>query len=386
MDAILKCSIDGIKWTNSNSMQFLCQQTQLNIKKAADSILSGKVVGFPTETVYGLGANAFNEQAVRSIFKAKGRPNDNPLIVHVSSLNMFNSYFNQKLPRTYELLINEFWPGPLTILIKSPSQIPAETTANLNTVGVRIPYHPIARALIECSGVPLAAPSANSSGKPSTTTALHVYEDIFQRKEAREVMDYIIDGGRSDIGLESTVIDGITVDGKVRVLRPGGVTVEDLKRVVGDDNVVYEKMEIKTADFKPTTPGMKYKHYSPKARVLLLMNDSNTNKSDKIKKLKELIESLDTNDKIGMMTLEDSLMTNELMNINKSSNNLIPYFIGPSNNPSIVASNIFAGLHSLDKHQVEYILVEGVEERNEGLAIMNRLYKAAGNLENVILI
>ncbi|TIA72220.1 hypothetical protein E3P92_02107 [Wallemia ichthyophaga] len=352
-------------------MQFLCQQTQLNIKKAADSILSGKVVGFPTETVYGLGANAFNEQAVRSIFKAKGRPNDNPLI---------------KLPRTYELLINEFWPGPLTILIKSPSQIPAETTANLNTVGVRIPYHPIARALIECSGVPLAAPSANSSGKPSTTTALHVYEDIFQRKEAREVMDYIIDGGRSDIGLESTVIDGITVDGKVRVLRPGGVTVEDLKRVVGDDNVVYEKMEIKTADFKPTTPGMKYKHYSPKARVLLLMNDSNTNKSDKIKKLKELIESLDTNDKIGMMTLEDSLMTNELMNINKSSNNLIPYFIGPSNNPSIVASNIFAGLHSLDKHQVEYILVEGVEERNEGLAIMNRLYKAAGNLENVILI
>lgn len=383
MDAILKCSLDGIKWNKSNSMQFICQQTQSNIKRAADSILNGKVVGFPTETVYGLGANAFNEEAVRSIFKAKGRPNDNPLIVHVSSLKMFDNYFNQQLPWTYDLLIKEFWPGPLTILVKSPNQIPSSTTANLKTVGVRIPGHPIARALIECSGVPLAAPSANSSGKPSTTTALHVFEDIYQRKEAKDVMEYILDGGRSDIGLESTVIDGITDVGKVRVLRPGGVTIEGLKRVIGEDNVLYDKMDFNSADFKPTTPGMKYKHYSPKARVLLLINDDNNTLTNKVNKLKELVNS---NKKIGMMTLEDSILTKELTKINETSNNLIPYFIGPSSNPSIVASNIFAGLHSLDKSNVDFILVEGVEESNQGIAIMNRLYKAAGNLENVIFI
>ncbi|TIA90309.1 hypothetical protein E3P99_01627 [Wallemia hederae] len=385
MDAILKCSLDSIKWNKNQSLQFLCQQTHDNVKRAAESILAGKVVGFPTETVYGLGANAFNEEAVRSIFKAKGRPNDNPLIVHVSSTHMLNKYFSQQLPWTYERLIKEFWPGPLTILIKSPTDLPGETTAHLDTVGVRMPSHPVARALIECSGVPLAAPSANSSGRPSTTSAVHVFEDVYQRTEAREVMNYILDGGRSDIGLESTVVDGLSDVGKVRVLRPGGVTIEALKKVVGDDNVLYDKTQTKGEDFKPTTPGMKYKHYSPTAKVVLIMSRGG-DKEDKTERLQELIRSLGTDTKIGCMTLQDSCITKGLLKINERTDQLIPYFVGPSSQPSVVASNIFAGLHALDKEAVEYILVEGVDEAEEGLAIMNRLCKAAGNAESIVMI
>ena len=381
---LLKCSIDNIKFNNNSNLQIKCQLTQNNLNMAAKSVLKGKIVAFPTETVYGLGANAFDGSAVKSIFKAKGRPNDNPLIVHISNFNMFEKFFNQPLPLTYQKLIKEFWPGPLTILVRSPSSLPKETTANLSTVGLRMPSNIIARALIEISGVPLAAPSANSSGKPSPTKAQHVLSDTYQRPEAKEVIDYIIDGGNSFVGLESTVIDGISVPGKIKVLRPGGITLEHLKNSIGEDNVIYEKPTSVSEDFKPLTPGLKYKHYSPKAKVLIFLpNTSNNQTIDPI----QFISNLPKEQHIGCMTLTDSNLTNNLFNQNNFNNhNLIPYILGPNSNPSEIARNVFDGLHYLDSLNVDLIIVEGVKEENEGLAIMNRLFKAAGDTSNIYYI
>ena len=381
---LLKCSIDNIKFNNNSNLQIKCQLTQNNLNMAAKSVLKGKIVAFPTETVYGLGANAFDGSAVKSIFKAKGRPNDNPLIVHISNFNMFEKFFNQPLPLTYQKLIKEFWPGPLTILVRSPSSLPKETTASLSTVGLRMPSNVIARALIEISGVPLAAPSANSSGKPSPTKAQHVLNDTYQRSEAKEVIDYIIDGGNSFVGLESTVIDGISVPGKIKVLRPGGITLEHLKNSIGEDNVIYEKPTKVSEDFKPLTPGLKYKHYSPKAKVLIFLpNTSNNQTTDPI----QFISNLPKEQHIGCMTLTDSNLTNNLFNQNNFNNhNLIPYILGPNSNPSEIARNVFDGLHYLDSLNVDLIIVEGVKEENEGLAIMNRLFKAAGDTSNIYYI
>lgn len=238
-----------------------------DIKTAATLIKQGGVVAMPTETVYGLAADALNGESVEKIFKAKGRPMDNPLIVHISEIEdikRFNlvSQFSDKA----QALANKFWPGPLTIIMKKSDVIPEQVSAGLDTVAIRLPSHKTARELIKESGTVLAAPSANKSGSPSPTTAQHVINDLFG------VIDAVVDGGMCDVGVESTVISLATEI--PRLLRPGLVTVEDIQQVVGKievDNAVLFKLE---TEQKVASPGMKYKHYSPKAKVVLISGDS----------------------------------------------------------------------------------------------------------------
>lgn len=233
------------------------------IDTAAEILKNGGVVGIPTETVYGLAADALNGEAVAKIFRAKGRPADNPLIVHIADFDDIRRFgLTDGIPDTAETLAKCFWPGPLTVILKRSDIIPKEVSAGLDTVAIRLPSHPVARAVIRAAGTPLAAPSANLSGSPSPTTARHVLNDMDGK------IDAVLDGGASEIGVESTVI---TLAGEVpRVLRPGGVTVEQLREVLGevevDDAVIHRLEEGRTA----ASPGMKYKHYAPHANVILL--------------------------------------------------------------------------------------------------------------------
>ncbi|MBE7035794.1 MAG: threonylcarbamoyl-AMP synthase [Ruminococcaceae bacterium] len=228
------------------------------LKEAAEKLAAGGLVAFPTETVYGLGANALNETAVANIFVAKGRPQDNPLIVHISDREMLQKVV-RSIPEQAERLMEAFWPGPLTIIFEKSNLISKTVTAGLDTVAVRMPSHPVALSLIEKSGVPVAAPSANLSGSPSTTKAEHVIADLSGK------VDYIIDGGACRVGLESTVLD---LTGEVpQILRPGGVGIEALQAVLGE--VRYEPA-LKDSRQVPKSPGMKYRHYAPKAELFLV--------------------------------------------------------------------------------------------------------------------
>lgn len=239
----------------------LLKSTTENIEYAAELIGAGEVVGMPTETVYGLAADAFNAEAVAKIFKAKERPADNPLIVHISDLSMIESIASE-LPALALRCAKAFWPGPLTMILPKTPDIPNVTSGGLDTVGVRMPSHPTARALIEAAGVPLAAPSANLSGSPSPTQAQHVMNDMSGRIPA------IIDGGICETGVESTVIS--FEQNTIRILRPGYISAQQLAAITPDvkiDKGVLHELE-NTA--KATSPGMKYKHYSPKANVIIL--------------------------------------------------------------------------------------------------------------------
>lgn len=236
---------------------------ETQIEQAAQIIRNGGVVGIPTETVYGLAADALNGAAVAKIFRAKGRPMDNPLIVHVAAFEDISRFhLVSEIPDSARRLAAAFWPGPLTIILTRTGVIPPEVSAGLPTVAIRYPSHPVAQAVIRAADTPLAAPSANLSGSPSPTTARHVLHDM------KGKIDAVLDGGASEVGVESTVI---TLAAEVpRVLRPGGVTVEELRRVLGqvdvDDAVLHQLKEGETA----ASPGMKYKHYAPKANVVLL--------------------------------------------------------------------------------------------------------------------
>ena len=242
-------------------------QTQIisadGIKDAAECIKNGGLVVFPTETVYGLGANALDDKAAAKIFAAKGRPSDNPLITHLAAVEDAEKYCETN--ELFYKLANRFMPGPLTVILPKKLRngkpvIPDTVTGGLPNAAIRIPSNPTAHALIEAAGVPVAAPSANISGSPSPTTLRHVVEDMYGR------VDIIIDGGDSDIGLESTVV--LLCGGEPRLLRPGAVTFEELRQICGDitaDRAVYEK-----TDGIPLSPGMKYRHYAPRARVIML--------------------------------------------------------------------------------------------------------------------
>ena len=231
------------------------------LRHAGDVLRRGGLCGMPTETVYGLAANALDEAAVRKIFAAKGRPQDNPLIVHISRIEEWAPLVRD-IPPDAAALAEAFWPGPLTIILPKADCIPDAVTCGLDTVAVRMPSHPIARALIRAAGVPLAAPSANLSGKPSPTTALHVLHDMDGR------IDLIVDGGDCAVGVESTVV---TLCGeRPRLLRPGGVTLEDLRGVLGEVDVDKAVLGELDANEKPSSPGMKYKHYAPDADVKLV--------------------------------------------------------------------------------------------------------------------
>lgn len=327
------------------------------IKEASEVIKSGGTVAFPTETVYGLGADGLNQDAVKKIFEAKGRPQDNPLILHVSSPREVFEIADE-VPYIAQKLMDKFWPGPLTIILNKKNIVPMVTSAGLDTIGIRMPSSEIALKLIELSKKPIAAPSANISGRPSPTEVERCIEDLSGR------VDYIIGGESSKVGVESTIVD-CTVYPPV-VLRPGGITLEMLKDI--DNNIEIDKaLKGKpTEDFKPKAPGMKYRHYAPKANLKIIRG-----KSEKtIEIIQKMLENyIEKNNKVAVITTDENIQ--EFKNCNVIS-------LGSENDFNQIARNLFESLRRCDDLGVDFILCQGFEECGVGLAIMNRLNKAAG--------
>lgn len=326
------------------------------IEEAGKVIRNGGTVAFPTETVYGLGANALDDEAVRKIFIAKGRPQDNPLIIHVSTKEI--SELVKDVPEVAQKIIDKFWPGPLTVILEKKDIIPNVTSANLNTIGIRMPNSEIALKLIELAERPIAAPSANISGRPSPTEVERCVEDLNGR------VDYIIGGESSDIGVESTIVD-CTVNPPL-VLRPGGITLEMLKEINPEIELDKALKSKPNDDFKPKAPGMKYKHYAPNANLKIIKG-----KNEKtIEIINEIVENyIEKGNDVAILT------TNE--NLNKFNNGKV-ISLGSENDLKEIAKNLFEALRKCDDLRVQYILCQGFEENGVGLAIMNRLNKAAG--------
>lgn len=320
------------------------------IKVAAKLIREGKLVAFPTETVYGLGADALNSKAVRRIFEAKGRPADNPLIVHIADFNQVHELVKE-VPSEVELLAKHFWPGPLTVVLPKRENVPKITTGGLEMVAIRMPAHEIALGLIRASKRPIAAPSANISGKPSPTLAEHVVDDFYG------IIECIIDGGETTIGVESTVIDLTTKP--PTLLRPGGLPMEEIERIIGKIKIhpAVKGKEVNLAK----APGMKYKHYAPNAQVVVIEGVREKVKG-KITEL--LIEYKKQGMKVGVMATGDFYEADAYVNLGNSEKE--------------IARNLFKALRELDRSGVDIILAEGIEEKGLGLAVMNRLRKAAG--------
>ncbi len=323
---------------------------------AAKILRSGGLVAFPTETVYGLGANALDAQAVRKIFKAKKRPLDNPMIVHIAEVEEVKK-LTLEVPEKASKLMKKFWPGPLTLVLRKSKIVPDEVTANLPTVAIRMPSHPVARALLKRANIPIAAPSANLAGKPSTTSQEHVIDDL------KGKVDLILASGKTDIGLESTVID-LTSKTPI-LLRPGGVTLEELKEILGKVKVHPIVKAEKKFGGEVKSPGMKYRHYAPNARVIVVEGEG--------KKVQKKIQELANHykkmgEKVGILT------TNKKNNYSAN----ITTFLG--NTPEKIAHNLFEILREMDKQKVDTIIAEGVETKKLGLAIMNRLKKAASEV------
>jgi len=318
-----------------------------NIKEAAKVINKGGLVIFPTETVYGIGANGLDEKAVAKIFAAKGRKSDNPLILHISDIKMLDKIVNN-VTELEKKLMDAFWPGPLTIILPKTKEVPNIVSANLETVGVRMPKNEISRELIKEANVPIAAPSANISGKPSGTNISDIKEE-FQGK-----VDYIIDDGDTEVGLESTVI--IVKNDIIHILRPGKITKEDFLKIT-------DKVEIDNHILNPNiespvlSPGMKYRHYAPTTSCLLIYS----------KDEKKLIEKIKQESKKYSNTL---IITKE--NNLKYFSNAISY----GNTLEEISHNIFKVLRKVDKYKVDMVIIEGVTTEGLGLAIMNRLIRA----------
>lgn len=322
-----------------------------DLKLAADILQNGGTVIFPTETVYGLGANANNPTAVKKIFAAKGRPADNPLIVHISDLSMLDEIVSE-IPKNARLLMEKFWPGPLTIIMKKCKSVPYETTARLETVAVRMPKSASARRLIELAKLPIAAPSANLSGKPSPTTAQHCIDDMTGR------VDAIICGNDCEVGVESTVLD-MSGDKPV-LLRPGGVTLEQLREVLGD----VETAEKAVVGETPKSPGLKYKHYSPNAEVIIL--------SGSIDEISKYINEQCKTKKVGVLVFDEF----------PEFPNSVSISLGSNENPHSAAQKLFGALRSMDKLNIEVIFAPQIRDSGMWRAVHNRLYRAAG--DNVI--
>lgn len=325
---------------------------EAELRRAADIIRAGGLVAIPTETVYGLGASALIDEAVARIFEVKGRPQDNPLIIHVHGAEALEKWCSEVPEEAYKLA-EKFWPGPLTMVLKKKACVPHRVTAGMDTVGVRCPDHPATLKIIEMAGVPIAAPSANISGKPSPTTAEHVRHDIDGMVEA------IVDGGDCRVGLESTIID-LSVK-PPRLLRPGGVSLEQLQEILGEvsvDAAVYRKLE---AGEQPKAPGMKYRHYSPKAKVVILEGSA-----------EKAAEYVNTNCEEGTAVLcfdgEEALFD-------------VPVCLsyGDPEKPETLAEKLFACLRELDRDDIELIYSRCPPKDGVGLAVYNRLSKAAGN-------
>ena len=320
------------------------------INEAGKIIRNGGLVAFPTETVYGLGASAFDADAAKKIYAAKGRPSDNPLIVHICDKAQIAD-IAAEIPNAAQIVIDKFMPGPVTIILKKKSVVPDDVTAGLDTVAIRFPAHETAQRLIAAAGVPIAAPSANLSGKPSPTKAKHVIKDMTGR------IDAIIDGGDCNVGVESTIVD-FTGERPV-ILRPGGVTYDDLKAQGIDVEIDKNILQSIAPDEVPKCPGMKYKHYAPNAEVTVVEGEKNAVQ----KKIKELLN--ETNGKIaGVLTMYGADYDNALI-------------LSAGNTNKEYAKNLFSALREFDELGVEVVFAEFSEKDGYGLAVKNRLYKAA---------
>ncbi|SFG23018.1 L-threonylcarbamoyladenylate synthase [Sporolactobacillus nakayamae] len=321
------------------------------IMAAAEKLQQGEIVAFPTETVYGLGGNAKLRESVQKIYEAKGRPSDNPLIVHVANLEQVRSICTEIHPIAQKL-IDTFWPGPLTLVLPSRGEVSNAVTAGLSTVAVRMPSHPVARALILASGLPIAAPSANRSGRPSPTRADHVFHDLDGHIAG------ILDGGETGVGVESTVVDCTTTP--ITILRPGGISKEQLIEAVG---AVADDPGLTRSDQAPKAPGMKYKHYAPEATMYLVPAGK--------KRIRELIRAEKNSGRsIGVLTTEE--------NADSYPDADVVLVCGKRSESETVAHNLFDVLRHFDQKKVNVIYSETFSETGIGKAIMNRLSKAAG--------
>lgn len=323
---------------------------------AGEVLRKGGTIAFPTETVYGLGADALNPSAVKKIFEAKGRPQDNPLIIHVADWDL--SLYAEEIPEKALMMMKEFWPGPLTLILKKKEIIPNETSAGLDSVGIRMPSNEVARGLIRALGRPIAAPSANISGRPSPTNFERCVEDLDGK------VDMIIGDGNSIVGLESTIVDYSVYP--PRLLRPGYVTYEELLQV--DADVVYEEARTRVEEAEaPKAPGMKYRHYAPKAPMTIVRGHAEKVKEEILHQIDELINNGKT---VGVFApIERKSVYNR--------KNIFFVSMGTEKDLSEIARNLFEGLRRFDDADVDVILSEGFQETGVSRAIMNRLKKAA---------
>lgn len=330
----------------------LLSDTTENIALAAKLIAEGKLVAFPTETVYGLGADAMNAEAVGKVYEAKGRPSDNPMIVHIASKEDFVR-LTPRISPDMEKLMEAFWPGPLTMIVERNSEIPDTTTGGLDTVGIRMPDHLVALELISESGCPIAAPSANLSGKPSPTSAQHVIDDLDGR------VDAILCSKNCQVGIESTVID-MTGDTPM-ILRPGIITKEDFEEVLGktvllDPTLNQRPEERGSEEFAPKSPGMKYKHYAPNAPMIVFEGDK---------------------DSVRMAIVEEKILREE-------RGEKVVALLFDENEEKTAAQKFFAILREADKVGADVILAAALPEEGIGFSVMNRMLKSAGyNIKKV---
>lgn len=323
------------------------------IEKAGHILQSGGLVAFPTETVYGLGANALDEEAAKKIYEAKGRPSDNPLIIHIADMDHLNKIV-KKVPEAARKLADAFWPGPLTMIFDKSDCVPYGTTGGLDTVAVRMPSDEIARKLILSGGGYIAAPSANTSGRPSPTTAQHVYEDMDGR------IPLILDGGAVEIGLESTIVD-LTTD-MATILRPGYISLEMVQAVIGEAEMDHGLIA-SDSSIKPKAPGMKYRHYAPKADLKIVEGP--------MERVISYINGQTSKvQKVGIICTEETKDRYQKGDIK---------CIGSRKNELSIASHLFQVLREFDEDGVEAIYSESFAAPGLGEAIMNRLLKAAGH-------
>ena len=334
-----------------NTIVFHPESDPNAVRDAAAILRRGGLLGIPTETVYGLGADALNEDAVSRIFLAKGRPQDNPLIIHVPDASWLERYCREVPPAAYQLA-ERFWPGPLTMILPRRDIVPLQTTGVLETVGVRCPNHPVTLAIIEAAGVPIAAPSGNTSGRPSPTTAAHMIEDMDGR------IDGIVDGGPCTVGVESTIID-LTVT-PPRLLRPGGLPLESLRQVLGEVAVDKAVTGLLAAGERPRAPGMKYRHYAPHAPVTVVTGEPERS----ARRIQGLLS-----DTAGVICFDEYAPLFPGHIIHK---------LGPAADKSAQARHVFDALRTFDGTDVTEIFAQCPDDGGLGLAVANRLKKAAG--------
>lgn len=343
-------------------------------EEAGRILREGGLVAFPTETVYGLGGNGLNPDASKKIYAAKGRPSDNPLILHIADVEMLYDIAEDVNDKAHKL-IEAFWPGPLTMVFKKADKVPYTTTGGLDSVAVRMPSHPVAAEMIRAAGVPVAAPSANVSGRPSPTLAKHVVEDMDGR------IEMIIDGGNIAIGIESTIVD-MTSEPPV-ILRPGYVTKALMEEIIGEVSLDPTLLIKPTEDLRPKAPGMKYRHYAPRAELTLYEGE--------IEQVTAVVWEqaackLAQDKKVAIIATEESKAVYDKLALEAEAagklqhDGKVPQFImlGSRQDEESIARNLYAALRECDERQVDYIYSETFSLENFGQAIMNRLRKAAG--------